>query len=49
MKKKPKQRDPNSHLLTALRRSGAMGAHSKTKKAMRRNEKVKLKKDISND
>jgi hypothetical protein len=44
--KKQKQRDPNSHLLTALRRSNAMGVHSKTKKAQRRSEKVKLKKEI---
>jgi hypothetical protein len=44
MKQKQKQRDPNSHLLTALRRSGAMGAHQKSKKALRRKEKVALKK-----
>jgi hypothetical protein len=44
--KKQKQRDPNSHALMNLRRSNAMGVHSKTKKAQRRNEKVKLKKEM---
>ena len=47
MKKKQKQRDPNSHLLMALRRSGAMGAHQKSKKALRRKNKVDLRKEVS--
>ena len=48
MKKKlPKQRNPNAHLLSALRRSGAMGAHSKSRKAERRNSKVQLRKELT--
>ena len=46
MKKKQKQRDPSSHLMMALRRSGAMGAHQKSKKALRQQNKVKLRKEL---
>ena len=42
-----KPRDPNAQLMTAIRRSGAMGAHSKSRKAERRNSKVKLRKELA--
>lgn len=45
-KQKPiKHRDAGAMHLMALRRSGAMGAHQKTKKALRRKEKTSLKKE----
>ena len=48
MKKKlNKSRDPNAQLLIALRKSGAMGAHTKSRKAERRNSKVKLRKELA--
>lgn len=46
MKQKIKSRDPSSHLMMALRRSGAMGAHQKSKKALRRSAKVQLRKEL---
>ena len=46
--KRPQQkpRDPAADTLRALRRSGAMGAHGKTRKALRRSDKVKLRKEL---
>ena len=44
--KQPKQRNAAAVALIALRRSGAMGAHQKGKKALRRAEKVKLRKEL---
>jgi hypothetical protein len=47
MKKKPaKQRNAAAMALHQLRRSGAMGAHTKTKKALRRQNKVQLRKQL---
>jgi len=48
MKKKlNKPRDPNAQLMAAIRRSGAMGAHTKSRKADRRKAKVQLRKEYS--
>ena len=48
MKKKlNKPRDPNAQLMAAIRRSGAMGAHIKSRKADRRKAKVQLRKEYS--
>ena len=48
MKKKKlhKQRNEHAFALIALRRSGAMGAHVKSKKALRRQDKVQLRKEL---
>jgi hypothetical protein len=43
--KKTKPRDPNIHLMIQLRRSAAAGSHQKSKKALRRQNKINLKKE----
>ena len=42
-----KPRDPNAQLMAAIRRSGAMGAHTKSRKAERRKNKITLRKEYS--
>lgn len=46
-RKQPKPRDPNNHLMMAIRRSGAAGSHGKSRKAQRRNDKVQLRRELA--